>query len=468
MDRTDRIVRFTPQRLGLAAAVILTGLVVVHGIFLPNYAHNETPQPGTLRLIRGNDIGLQWHQDARVEMESARDFPRQLEGRSRMRRNRPVYSGVGSLIYRCVEPFAIDDRSSRNDRARVAAWCLIGINAACLIATVALLFDATRRWFGPDAASIAVLLLLSLRFMHRYAAECLTHIYIHLPAALLLWLAVRGGQDGRSDDRRGWAAAFGWGVLFGVFYMTKQNVAVAASLFAVFLLLRTWRSALAYAAGLPWAYALWRVLIHWAGIPYANIEMGRYRQGVWVLEDLGGGRIGRLFEGALDVLRYMPGVLWRHFGWIVPLAAVGAWLVVRRGSASDRLKAALFAGVLAACTFAQTYASLCYTKRYIWAELYIVLCPLAGVALAMAGERLARNSRYPDVARLLLPAAVVTVHAVVEYHRLTRGLLTGWPVAAYGATVALVSVLFIMSVRIVSAGSVAPADSASASDQGVQ
>ena len=433
---------------GATGAIALTALVVIHGLFLPEYAHNETPQPGVLRLFRDSDIGLQWHQDARIEMESARDFPRQLAGRSRMRRNRPVYS---------VAPLAGDAARTRDDQARLAAWCLIATNLVYLGVAMVLLFDATRRCFGPDAAALAVLLLLSLRFMHRYAAECLTHVYIHLPATVLLWLAVRGAHEGRRDDRRGAAAAFGWGCLFGVFYLVKQNVAVAAALFAVFLLLRNWRSAAAYVAGLPLAYGIWRVLIHWADIPYANIEMQRYGQGSWVLKALASGQVAQLVNMVGVVLRHTPGVMWRHFGLILPLAAAGAWLLWRRDRPFAR-RAARFGAVLGACTFAQTYAARLHTKRYIWAELCVVLCPLAGLAAAQAGTWVARLLRarrvqpplavgQPDATafsiRLLVAAAIVTLHALIEYNRLMRGGATTAQTLAFGAAAALLTAAYL-------------------------
>lgn len=74
-------------------------LVVLHGVLLPWYASRVRLQPGTRYLVPGSRMAIQWHQDARLEMDiAAYPFPQSLASRARQRCDRPMYGFVGHLM----------------------------------------------------------------------------------------------------------------------------------------------------------------------------------------------------------------------------------------------------------------------------------------------------------------------------------------------------------------------------------
>ncbi|HIE10019.1 MAG TPA: hypothetical protein EYP62_00210, partial [Kiritimatiellae bacterium] len=304
---------------------IASGLVMAHGVLLPQYARHAHLQPGTRELVPKSWIAIQWHQDARLELDiAAYPFPQSLAGRVRQRCERPLYGLTGHLLLRGLARFwkALDDDFDLS--YRVAGWILLLTNLLYLLAAAALQYTAAARWLNPFAALIGTLFLMSMGFVHAYVAVCMTHMYIHVPVALLGFAAVRWYSLRKQSPRRpGRTECAGWGLLFGILYLYKPNVAVVLAVVAVLLLLGNVRLTASFIAALPLAYVTYRIYLHAAGVAYYDHNIQRYQQGVWVLHSLGSLRIHELLREFLLCAAAAPRALWRHFGLALPLAAIG-------------------------------------------------------------------------------------------------------------------------------------------------
>lgn len=139
---------------------------------------------------------------------------------------------------------------------------------------------------------------------------CITHVYIHLPAALLACLAVRWYvSSAKSHPPRSRETTL-WGLLLGIMFLYKQNIAIVLSALVILLLLGAFRPVVSLIAALPIAYLVYRIYLMGNNIPFYNHEIQRYHQGVWILQALGESRIGLRVREALNCLGTAPPALW--------------------------------------------------------------------------------------------------------------------------------------------------------------
>lgn len=394
--------------------VAASSLAMIHGVFLPQYAQHVRLQPGTRELIHDSWIGIQWHQDARLEMDiAAYPFPQSIAGRARQRCERPLYGLTGHLLLNGLARLWTALNDDFDLRYRVGGWCLLFTNLLYLVASVSVLYVVAARWLSPIAAVSSIMFLLSLGFIHKYVAICMTHMYIHLPPALLAFAVLRWFTLHRDRRSPSCLECAGWGLLFGVLYLYKPDAAVVLTAVAVQLLLRNFRQSACFVAGLPWADLIYRMYLHAAGVAYYNHNIQRYDQGVWILRSLYQLRIYELTHQFLLTAAAGPGALWRHFGFTFPLAAIGLVWLKRRYPERFR-PTVVFIGLLSATVFLQAFASRRYFVPYMWGELYIVILPLAGLTVSTFCFWVARHFSRPSLG-YLATATVVTCYAGTEY-----------------------------------------------------
>lgn len=363
--------------LGAAAVTLASAWLAPRG---PWYAEREGR---ILYPVPGARLSAQWHEDTRIEVQLAGAFPDALSGGSRQRTNRPLYAGVANFGVRlacAMDPTLQEDRARRR---QLATFLLIGSNAVYLAVAAILILSATRRLGCPDLGVLTVALIYGQTFLLEYAAQCMTHAYLHLSPGVLFWAWARTRSE---PSGLGWRESTALGLGMGLLYLGKPNLAVVLTLVPL-LLLRDWRRGAAVALLIPVPYLLYRVYLGAQDIPYYHHEVERYGQGVWLLD---AAREGRWLVLAEETSRSVV-LLFRNVGVFFGFALVPAvWALVRlrvrfRGSCPKA--AARWALVLVFWVGVQMLASQRYDAPYITAELFIVILPLAAWALRELAER---------------------------------------------------------------------------------